>query len=83
MYIIKNYYATRLTIKLITDINIIDQRWVLHYDHLGNIIVHTSGIEEAQVKDGFSHSGTLADIPVNTSCVAACSVNKHFVHVMG
>ena len=66
-----------LTIILITDVNIIDKRWILLDDHLGNIIVYTSGIQETHVKDVFSHSGTLVDIPKNRSCSIAYSGRRN------
>ena len=62
-----------LTIILITDVNIIDKRWILLNDDLGNFIVYTSGIQETQVKNVFSHSSTLVDIPADRSCSIAYS----------
>lgn len=66
-------HISLLTIKLVTDVNIIDQRRIFLYDHLGNIIMYTGGIQETQVKNVLSHSSTLVDIPVNMSCSTAYS----------
>ena len=64
-------YTSLLTIILITDVNIIDKRWILLNDDLGNFIMYTSGIKEAQVKNVFSNSSTLVDIPVDRFCSTA------------
>lgn len=69
-------HTSLLTIILITDVNIIDKRWKLLDNHLSNIIVYTSSIQETHVKNIFSHSSTLVDIPKNKSCNAACSRHR-------
>lgn len=66
-------HTSLLTIKLITDVNIIDKRWILLNDDLGNFIMYTSGIQETQVKNVFSHSSTLVNIPADRSCGTAYS----------
>lgn len=66
-----------LTIILITDVNIIDERWKLLDNHLSNIIVYTSSVQETHVKNVFSHSSTLVDVPKNKSCSASAAYSRH------
>ena len=61
----------KLTIVLITEINIIDKIGKSFYDHLGKIIMHTSGIQKTQMKDGFTNSCSQVDIPVDLSSLIA------------
>ena len=61
----------KLTIVLITEINIIDKIGKSFYDHLGKIIMYTSSIQKTQMKDGFTNSCSQVDIPVDLSSFIA------------
>lgn len=61
----------KLTIVLITEINIIDKIGKSFYDHLGKIIMHTSSIQKTQMKDGFTNGRSQVDIPVDLSSFIA------------
>lgn len=61
----------KLTIVLITEINIIDKIGKSFNDHLGKIIMHTSSIQKTQMKDGFTNSCSQVDIPVDLSSFIA------------
>lgn len=61
-------FLNKLTVILITNVNVVDEIWKLLNDYFGDIIVNTGGIQKTHMKDGLSHSSTLVDIPVHTSC---------------
>lgn len=61
----------KLTIVLITEINIIDKIGKSFYDHLGKIIMHMCGIQKTQMKDGFTNGCSQVDIPVDLSSLIA------------
>ena len=57
----------RLTIILVTQVDIIDHGRISLDDSLGELIVHISSIQKTQVKSILPHSTNMVHVPAKTS----------------